>query len=307
MAFWNRGKNWEDEYDEYYAQDRHVASTSPGRFWFVRHTVVIAAVASLFVGGVGVVSGGTMVEKLLTALASPLGLVWLGLMLTMYFCLLLRQGWPALACFVLWLLLTLGGNQLVSNQLALSLERPFLDLNPYEGEPFESIVVLGGGTNTTPSGRSQLTSDGDRIATAARMYHAGKTKQLICTGVKSFSASPQDRHPFEEATEVLVGLGVPRTAILQISGMNTSEEMKNLRQWSEQQDHSGRLGVITSAWHLPRAIRLAKAQGLTVEPVPSSFLSEAFSPSPALVVPGADSLLVSSKMLKEYLARLVGR
>ena len=125
MAFWKRKKNWEVQYDEYYAQDRRaVPAKKPGRFRFIPHLFLLAFLGALFIGGAGLVSGPTMVEKLLTALATPDGLVWLGLIVLVYFCILNRQSWPALTGFVCWLILTVGGNQLVANWIANSLEAP---------------------------------------------------------------------------------------------------------------------------------------------------------------------------------------
>jgi uncharacterized SAM-binding protein YcdF (DUF218 family) len=308
MAFWNRKKNWEDEYDEYYAQDRRAEpGKKPGRLRFLPHLLLLAFLGALFVGGIGLVSGPTMVEKLLTVLVTPVGFVWLGLMLLIYFSVMTRQGWPAVAGLVCWLILTIGGNQLVSQWLAGSLEAPYQDLDVFEVEPFDMIVVLGGGTSSTLDGQSQLSIDGDRVAIAARLFHAGQVKRFVCTGTQAFRSTPKDLDPRQEATEILVGLNVPKSAILQMRGENTSQEMANLKTWLAENKVGGRVGILTSAWHLSRAIRLAEAQGLTVHPVPSNFVTAPYTPSPHLVVPGADHLMITSKMLKEYLARLIGR
>ena len=109
MAFWNRKKNWEDEYDEYYAQDRRAEPKKDlGRLRFIPHALLLTFVGGLFVGMVGLVSGPTMVEKLLISLATPVGLVWLSLIAMVYFCLLVKQGWPAVVGFVCWLILSLS-------------------------------------------------------------------------------------------------------------------------------------------------------------------------------------------------------
>ncbi len=308
MAFWKRKKNWEDEYDEYYAQDRRAEpAKKPGRFRFVPHVFLLIFLGSLFVGGAGLVSGPAMVEKLLTAMATPVGLVWLGLIGLVYFCILNRQAWPAVTGFGCWLILTIGGNQLVSNWLAETLEAPFQDIDIFQLEPFDTIVVLGGGTSSRQNGRSQLGINGDRIATAARLFHAGQVTRLICTGTQTFRSSPDDLHPHEEAAEILIGLGVPRESVLQMRGENTSQEMANLKTWLDRNNPEGRVGILTSAWHLPRAIRLAESLGLEVSPVPSNFVSLPFVPSPHLVIPGGRELMVTGNMMREYLARLVDR
>jgi len=309
MAFWNRKKkNWEDTYDEYYAQDRRAEpGKKPGRLRFIPHLLLLTFLGAVFVGAAGLVSGPTMVEKLLTVLATPVGVVWLGLMLLAYFSVLSKQGWPAIAALVCWIVLTIGGNQLVSQGLAGLLEAPYQDVDVFRGEPFDTVVVLGGGTSCTLDGDSQLSYDGDRVAMAARLFHAGRVKRLVCTGTQSYRSSPKDLHPREEAAAILIGLGVPQTAVLQMRGENTSQEMANLKTWLTENQVTGRDGILTSAWHLPRAIRLAESEGLTVDPVPANLVTAPYAPTPHLVVPGAEHLMITSKMLKEYLARMVGR
>jgi uncharacterized SAM-binding protein YcdF (DUF218 family) len=308
MAFWKRKKNWEDEYDEYYAQDRRVERPRKrGRLQFVPHVLLLGFVGALFVGGVGLVSGPVMVERLLVSLVMPIGIVWTLLILLVYFCLLSRQAWPAIAGFFAWLMLTIAGNQFVAMALIGTLEAPYQDVSIFELEPFEAVVVLGGGTSSTVNGQSQLANSGDRVAVAARLYHAGLAKLLVCTGSQKFRSSPKDLHPRDEAEEILIGFGVPKEAILRMAGENTSQEMANLKSWLEKSGASGRLGIVSSAWHLPRVMRLAEFNELDVVPIPANFLSMPTTPSPDMMVPSAVNLMVTAKACKEYLAGLVGR
>ena len=46
-----------------------------------------------------------------------------------------------------------------------------------------------------------------------------------------------------------------------------------MRSLAEILDGSQRVGLITSAWHMPRALRLARANGLNPIPVPADFVS----------------------------------
>ena len=307
MAFWNRKTNWEDEYDEYYAQDRRPGLRGERPVLrILAHSLTLLLIGGLFTAGVGFVSGITMVEKLLSALANPLGLVWILLLLLAYFSLLFGQRWPALVALIGWLVLTIGGNQFVADGLTRSLEARFFDTDPFTGEPYDLIVVLGGGTTTSMPGRSQTSYSGDRVVLAGRLYHAGMAGRIVCTGSQKYRAE-NDLHPREEATEILRGLDVPDEVLLQMKGNNTSEEMANLKIWLAEQEIQGRIGLLTSAWHLPRALRLARSNGLELEPVPANFLSEPFAPGPDIVVPSAENLMVTGQMCKEYLAGLVGR
>ena len=171
------------------------------------------------------------------------------------------------------------------------------------------VIVLGGGTSSTYNNRVQLGMAGDRVATAARLYHSGQVKKIICTGSQSFRASPEDLHPREEAKLILTEFGIPASAVILLEGENTSQEMNSLKSWIPEHINSPqpRVGLITSAWHLNRALRLAKSQGLEFEPIPSNFISGPVNPSPHWVIPSGDNLATTGRIVKEYLAAIVSR
>lgn len=250
-----------------------------------------------------------MLEKTLTSLVMPIGLVWVGLITLTYLLLISRQkilGFCSLGCL---LAITLGGNQFVSNYLASSLEAPFSQIDIAQIPTLDAVIVLGGGTSSTYNNRAQLSMAGDRVATAARLYHSGQVKKIICTGSQSFRASPEDLHPREEAKLILTEFGIPASAVILLKGENTSQEMNSLKSWIPEHINSPqpRIGLITSAWHLKRALRLAKSQGLEFEPIPSNFISGPVNPSPHWVIPSGDNLATTGRIFKEYLAAIVSR
>ena len=309
MAFWKRNQGWEDQYDEYYAQDRRFEPSGGQKstLFYVSHVLTLATVGVLLMGSVGAINGRTMVEKMLTDLLMPVGLVWLILLALIYFSLLLRQTWPALTGLICWLVLSLAGNAYVSNWLVSTLESPYQQINVFEMEPLEILVVLGGGTSSRLSGRAQLSGGGDRVALAARLYLAGLAKQIICTGSQSTRASELDLDPKAEAAEILQDLGVPPAAITQMKGINTFEEMRNLKTILDQTPNPDRVGLLTSAYHLSRAIRLANSNGIEVVPVPADFLTMPYGPSPNVIIPSSEPMEVTRRALKEYFARFIGR
>jgi len=253
-------------------------------------------------------AGRTMLEKTLTELASPVGLAWLSLIgIGWWLFRSDRRGIATVACLA-WLILTLGGNIWVANRLIGQLEAPWEQVDGITGEAFDVVVVLGGGTSERGAGRAQLAEDGERVITAARMFHAGKTKRIICTGTQLWRASDDALELREEAAQILAGLGIPADKIEQIEGHNTSLEMQNLRSWIDQQpDPTLQVGIITSAYHLSRAMRLAAANGVLAEAVPANFRASKLAASPSWVVPSADNLLNTAKALKEHVAGLIGR
>lgn len=272
------------------------------------HLLALTAIGGLIIGTAGMASGQTLVEKILTELANPLGLVWMLLMLLSYFSFLMRQIWPAMVSLCCWLLLTVAGNSLFSNWLISTLESPYANIDVLKLEKFDSLIVLGGGTSYRAVGRSQFSEGGDRIGLTARLYHAGKTDQIICTGSISFRASASEPEVREQSAELLKGLMVPANKIVLVPGINTSQEIANLKKhFQSTSAKPGRVGVLTSAYHLRRAMRLAKENGLDLIPVPADVKSGPYRLSPNLVIPGTGNLEKTKIAIKEYLAWLLGR
>ena len=306
MAFWNRRKHWDEQTDDYYAE-RTRDRSGTDRWRVIPHLLALVFVGALFLGAVGVIAGETMFEKTLTALALPCGILWMALIVLVYFCMLLRQTWPSLIGLFCLVLLTLAGNSYVANWLVAQREAPFVDINPLNLEPYDTVFLLGGGTTTRLDGTTQLGEQGDRITTAARLFHAGKIKNIICTGTQSVRTTEKDLHPREEAANILIDLQVPGENVQQMKGETTAQEMGNIRKWLDANPNPGRVGILSSAWHLQRVMRLAEQAGVIADPIPAAFASTYFTPTPSLLIPSAVNLQTTQHLLKEYLADWVGR
>ena len=273
------------------------------RIVFFLVVVLVAFVAAVFAWPT--VNGRFIFQKIATDLVMPYAIIWVGLALG---CLLSwpdQRRWLRFLCLALFVLHTAAGNGLLSQFLALSLERPYEKLDPLEEEPFELIVVLGGGTSEARNGDAQANRSGDRVVLAARMYHAGLAKRIVCTGSRISGLSGDRLPPAEQAAEVLTGLGVAGEDIRQIGGVNTIQEMVHLAD-SIQPDE--RVGLVTSAWHMSRALRLARAQGLHLVPLPADFITEyQIVATPLSLIPTSEAAADTRLLLREYLARVVGR
>ncbi len=101
---------------------------------------------------------------------------------------------------------------------------------------------------------------------AAELYHQGLTKELITTGQITEGVSDLVPDPSEQTRIIWTKLNIPPNVIRKIGGRNTYEEMQNLKKiWPELAGK--RIGILTSALHLPRAVRLSRAQGLEMTPI----------------------------------------
>lgn len=258
-------------------------------------------------GGAYAAWGTTILEKSLTALAMPVGFIWLILLVWVYCACCLRQRVTVIVAALCLAIVWCFGNFIVANALVKSLERPFFGFDPAALEPLDAIVVLGGGTTTNPNAQAQLARSGERIAVAAKLFVAGKSERIICTGTQRYISSQDDLDTAEESQALLRGLAIPTESIETIPGENTYQEMQNLKIWLAEHPDAQKIGIITSAWHLGRAMRLADATGIEATPIPADFLSRYGSVSPDWIIPSSENLERSALALKEYLAALVGR
>ena len=212
-------------------------------------------------------------QKMFAALCMPLGLVWSALVVVAI------AHWKyspkgSLVAGLLALILGCAGNTWISGGLLSLLDR---DLPPVEiatAGPYVAVCVLGGGTGVTRTGEPEFASSGDRVALAAQLWHAGRVRYLVCSGM-SIAGFTADRDFGADTATLWRRLGVPAEAIVSLgSGRNTTEEIRayatliHERNWQSQ-----RVGLISSAWHLPRAMRLCQKAGITMEPLGSDWRS----------------------------------
>lgn len=271
---------------------------------------VRAAIACvvLFAGAVSIslLLGRFMMEKLLTSLVLPCGLLWLLIGCCCFMAVRRRNRRLAFISILVFATYTLAGNAMFADWLVARLEQPYYGTNPRASEPFDVLIVLGGGADHLQSGSVELGSAGDRLMLAARLFHLGKARHLVATGA---ALTPQGFDPLgsaKAAERIWRDLDIPSSSITLIGGRNTSEEMRELRRFLNDRT-APRVGLLTSAWHLPRALRLARKAGLDVVPVPADFETQKCYVKALALVPSASGFKRTELAVKEFLAYLVNR
>ncbi|MFN8709391.1 MAG: YdcF family protein [Planctomyces sp.] len=265
------------------------------------------------IGSIYAALGRMVAEKIATIVVMPAGLLWLFLLFSASWAVAIRQKAAAACLMVCWMIFSIIGSGYVADRLAKSLEGPYLTIDPLKEEPFEAIVLLGGGGGVGANGRVQGNGSGDRMLLAAQMYHQGLTKKLICTGQRIETMDSSGVDPAEVSRLILTSLGVPDSAIEKLGGRNTSEEMIALGERFGESKDDVRVGLITSAWHLPRALRLAGKQGFYPSPLPADFRSSSSRGEPTsgelieAMIPSGNAFSLNSALMKEYLGILLGR
>lgn len=252
----------------------------------------------------GLQAGTSLVEKTVTALVMPTGIVWLLLTIHVVFCLFERRRGAALFGSLIWILYWATSTEVVTRHFSDYLEAPFEMVDPSQSEAFDYVLVLGGGVRVYED-KISVGHAGDRVVLAARLFHAGNIKHLVISG--EFHDWMGEAPSIAEITEtLLMQLKVPKSAIIKIRGKNTFEEFRELKLLMAEKSIES-VGVITSATHMPRALRLAASNGLNVSPLPADF--ERSMPGPLVldIIPSQSGLRKSTRSLKEFLARLADR
>lgn len=209
--------------------------------------------------------GKPLAEKTLTTLVMPIGAFWLLLSGRLVQLLFRRPRTGVVPLLLVWSGLMVLGTRPVPRMLIRWIESSVRTYEPQRDGPLDLVVVLGGGTSQG-YWRPQTTGVGDRLVMAAEFYHQGLTKELITTGQVTEGVSDAAPDPSEQTHIIWTKLNIPPAVIRKIGGRNTYEEMQNLKQiWPELAGK--RIGLLTSALHLPRAVRLSQAQGLEMTPI----------------------------------------
>ncbi|EMB17742.1 protein containing DUF218 [Rhodopirellula europaea 6C] len=200
------------------------------------------------------------------------------------------------------------GNRMGADWLAGTLEKQFREMNPLQGPVFERVILLGGATGETDAGGLQVNENGDRVVMAARLFHCGKAKRIYCSGIRKADNSRFATDEAEQSRIILLELGVPDSIIEKIGGCNTAEEMMAVSAISAGEP----VGIVSSAWHLPRVLRLAKQSGVDAVPIPCGFLCNLnrkrdWRARTKDFIPGHRAMMMNTYTLREYIAMALSR
>lgn len=171
----------------------------------------------------------------------------------------------------LWLLL-IGASPL-STWLAVDLEYRYPVFQeaqpPVDSAEIIHVVVLGGGMtsgeNITPA--DQLSGDAlNRLVEGVRLFRTIKNARLVTSGFSIRS----DRSQAEILAATAVDLGVSPQDTLCLSDPRTTRE--EAAAYRARFGNRGKIILVTSAMHLPRAMGWFQYQGLDPIPAPANHL-----------------------------------
>ena len=176
--------------------------------------------------------------------------------------------------------------------------------------PYGAILVLGGTVDPVASrpGFVEGNDSFERLTAAASLYRAGAAPLVIVSGGTGSLTFPlQKEAPY--MAELLELMGVPRKdVIIENTSRNTYENIinsKKILQTLHSSDasgspHSAPVLLVSSAWHLPRAIAICKKQGLPVHPFSVDSQAEPLL-LPADLFPDAWALTRTTRLIREWI------
>jgi uncharacterized SAM-binding protein YcdF (DUF218 family) len=214
-----------------------------------------------------------------------------------------------------WLIVTsvvltaLVGFSPLGNILMLPLEQRFPPWDPSRGAP-DGIVVLGGSiipeTAATRGVDSALNEAAERITATVELARKYPNARIIFTGG---NASLFENAPSEAAIAVraFVALGIAPDRITAEEQSRNTIENAVFSRLIAQPKPGERWLLVTSAFHMPRAIAVFRAADFPVEPYPVDYrtggLSDIMRPFPSV----ADGLARTDFAMHEWIGLLAYR
>ena len=245
--------------------------------------------------------------KLLTQFAMPLGLALVIGLLALLFWRYRRLA--RILVLVQVGVLVICSMPLVANQLAVWWESGFPPMAVELSPTADAVVILGGATGSAQVPRlvTELTDSSDRVLHGARLFRAGKVPLVIVSAgnLPWLDSGVPEAHGIRD---LLVEWGVEGSAVLLDKGSrNTYENALNTRERVAAHGMD-RVLLVTSAWHMRRAVATFRTVGIDVIPSPTDFLGSWSSHLNLLdLLPSSGALEVTTVVLKEMLGILYYR
>lgn len=164
------------------------------------------------------------------------------------------------------------GNPTLATALYAHHERTHLPLPVADYPRVDAIIALGGslGPPLPPRLSPELYSSADRLLHAARLYHAGRAPRVILAGGNVFPQPGIEEESFY-AAKLLEEWGVPASAILiEDQSRNTYQNAVNTKKLVDK-NGIGKVLLVTSAIHMPRALAVFRSNGIDALPAPTDY------------------------------------
>jgi len=209
-------------------------------------------------------------KKIVSIFFMPLSIVIILFFIGLIFLFIKKYEKAKILLSISFLVLVLIGYSPFSNALIKPLENQYASYKNIDSS-LNYVLVLGSGhvTNENISEVSQLSSSAlMRINEGIRIYRQLENAKIIFSGYAGDDKVTP--HAFI-ARDVAISLGVPKDDILtQENAKDTIEEAKTLKKTIANE----KFILVTSAFHMPRSMKIFKNENLNPIAAPTDFLSK---------------------------------
>ena len=150
-------------------------------------------------------------------------------------------------------------------------QSPHHEMKP--GEKYNAGILLGGFVSYDEKNqRPYFNNSSDRFIQAARLYKQGHISKIIMTGGNALFIKDTEYNEAEFVVKNLVEMGIPPSDILaEKKAKNTIQNSSFARKMLDSAHISGPYVLITSAIHMPRAVKIFSQTGMSVRPYPCDY------------------------------------
>lgn len=202
-----------------------------------------------------------------------------------------------LLCVLVFLVLFLGGNRYVSDQLLWHLEGQYPVLA--RNAKADVIFVLGGVTKPPTAYRQvpEIGEGGDRLTYAAQLYKEGRASKVLVSGGRVGSEYAEA----DTMSAFLMMLGVPENAILRETESRNTEENVMLGKELMLKEGLSTAILVTSAAHMRRASTIFQFHHIEHLPAPTDYRTSGLAFSwQTDILPQSRYLERSTSAIKEH-------
>jgi uncharacterized SAM-binding protein YcdF (DUF218 family) len=175
------------------------------------------------------------------------------------------------------------------------------------GEQYSAGILLGGLAGYDESYKQGFfNQSSDRFIQTVRLYKEGHIRKVIVSGGNAIFAGDDFREA-DFLVENLLSMGVLKEDILsEREAINTIENSRLTHRITDSLQLRGPFVLITSAFHMPRAMKIFANEGMQVRPFPCAYLVLPSDKRFGLVslVPSANALSLWNVYLKEQVGNL---
>jgi len=169
----------------------------------------------------------------------------------------------------------------------------------------EVAVVLTGVTksNKEPNDRVYFNKGADRLLHVVQLYKLGKVKKILISGGSGLLFGKKDIES-ENFRKVFLICGIKQAdLLLEDSSRNTYENALYSAKIIKR-DFKGKVLLVTSAFHMKRAARCFKKQGVNFTAFPVDYYSDEHSLTFEHFIPTENAMAHWRVLIKEYLGYL---